>query len=162
MSLNDCSTTIPRAPISLPIVVQSASANRRPVTLTECRWATAYPEIQKACYLARVCSTLSPKSCRLKDVQPILQEGPTCGLTAISMLLGGRPTAAQLLQSARERKYTRNGEMFSADQLFELLCNSVDAVTTSTKMTLFRGRLDCEQVQQVLRTGGCLLVPYPF
>lgn len=162
MSSNDCKIAPP--PASVPR--RPAAAAAAPVVaLTECRWAIAYPEIQKACYLARVCSILSPKSCRLKRIEPVLQEGPTCGLTAITMLLGGMPTAGQLLHVARERKYTRNGEMFSANQLFELLCSSAkdsSAPMATAKMSLHCGGLDCAQVQQVLRNGGCLLVPYPF
>lgn len=163
MSSNDTSvnTTAPLPP-ELPAMSTSAMFTaRKSVELTECKWATAYPEIQKACFLARVCSILSPKSCRLKNFTPILQEGPTCGLTAISMLLDGHPTAYDLLQMARDRKYTRNGEMFSADNLFDLL-QSVVVETSTVSVCLFKGRLYCDSMKQVLRNGGCLLVPYPF
>lgn len=50
-------------------------SQRKQLNLTECKWASAYPEIQKACYLARVSPAISPKSCRYKNIQPILQEG---------------------------------------------------------------------------------------
>lgn len=52
-------------------------SQRKTLNLTECKWASAYPEIQKACYLAKVSPTVSPKSCRYKNIQPILQEGAT-------------------------------------------------------------------------------------
>lgn len=162
MSSNDTSVSTAPLPPELPAPPTSAMfAARKTVELTECKWATAYPEIQKACFLARVCSILSPKSCRLKNFTPILQEGPTCGLTAISMLLDGHPTADELLQLARDRKYTRNGEMFSADNLFELL-QSVFVETSTVSVRLFKGRLYTDSMKQVLRNGGCLLVPYPF
>lgn len=162
MSSNDtpASTAAPLPP-ELPALSSAMFATRKTVELTECKWATAYPEIQKACFLARVCSILSPKSCRLKNVSPILQEGPTCGLTAISMLLDGHPTAEHLLQLARDRKYTRNGEMFSADNLFELL-QSVVIETSTVSVRLFKGRLYSDSMKQVLRNGDCLLVPYPL
>lgn len=50
-------------------------SQRKQLNLTECKWASAYPEIQKACYLARVSPAIPPKSCRYKNIQPILQEG---------------------------------------------------------------------------------------
>lgn len=50
-------------------------SQRKQLNLTECKWASQFPEIQKACYLARVSSAVSPKACRYKNIQPILQEG---------------------------------------------------------------------------------------
>lgn len=163
MSSNDTSASAaaPLPPELPPLPTSTMFATRRTVELAECKWATAYPEIQKACFLARVCSILSPKSCRLKNFTPILQEGPTCGLTAVSMLLNGHPTIDELLQMARDRKYTRNGEMFSADNLFELL-QSVVVETSTISVRLFKGRLYSDSMKQVLRNSGCVLVPYPL
>lgn len=175
----------PHLPINTPAPV---FAIRKATELSECKWASNYPEIQKACYLARVCSMISPKSCRLKKIQPQLQEGPTCGLAALSMLLGGHPTVDKLLQIARHKKYTRNGEMFSASNLFNLIENvllkdqscghganytssdgDVDTTTVNNCyridvqcLSLFNGKLNCDTIKQVLLNGGCLLVPYPF
>lgn len=150
----------PPPPPTLNITIKQFS-HRKQITLTECKWASAYPEIQKACYLARVSPVLSPKSCRYKNIQPILQEGPTCGLVALSMLVSGVPNANDLLQIARQKLYTKNGEMFSALNLFDLAkCTIDDGVASNLK--LFEGKLNCDEIKQVLQSGGCLLVPYPF
>lgn len=169
--------TIETQPPQPPILPTNAPAPvftiRKATELSKCKWASNYPEVQKACYLARVCSMLSPKACRLKktEKEPIIQEGPTCGLAAISMLLGGSPTADKLLQIARHRKYTRNGEMFSVSNLFDLIESVLkDQQTQETNcpknnvqcLRLFKGKLNCESIKQVLLNGGCLLVPYPF
>ncbi|XP_017488596.1 PREDICTED: UPF0692 protein CG33108 [Rhagoletis zephyria] len=95
--------------------------------LPTCTWALKYPELQKACFLARICEERPPLHCQLRNVSVILQEGPTCGLTALSMLVGGTPTAHELLQVARELQYTNNGEMFSAQNLFKLICDTLES-----------------------------------
>lgn len=173
MSSNDTNATARRPsttiiapfPPDLPKLPATAFyTNRKQLDLTECKWASAYPEIQKACYLSRVSATISPRACRLKDIQPILQEGPTCGLAAISMLLKGNPSSDELLQIARHKKFTRNGEMFSADNLFALIEDVLGrrhlTARTLLAVQLFKGRIYCETIKQVLLNGGCLLVPY--
>lgn len=75
------------------------------------RWAAAHPDVHKACFLARVCADSAPAACRLLDIPAQLQEGPTCGLTAAAMLTLGRVTPEQLLLDARQRGFTRNGEI---------------------------------------------------
>lgn len=130
------------------------------IQLEECKWASAYPEIQKACYLSRVCLAISPKSCRLKNIPPILQEGPTCGLAALSMLADGH-SIDELLNKARRNFYTKNGEMFSAQNLYDLLLSCVlDGEQICAR--LYDGRMYSTIIKQVLQNGGCLLVPYPF
>ncbi|KAG4067939.1 hypothetical protein HA402_010625 [Bradysia odoriphaga] len=161
MSSNESSLSQPPPPppgIALNPTEKQFS-QRKQLNLTECKWASAYPEIQKACYLARVSPYISPKSCRYKNIQPILQEGPTCGLVALSMLVNGAPNASDLLNLAREKLYTKNGEMFSALNLFELVKSAIsDDIGTNLK--LFEGKLNCHEIKQVLQSGGCLLVPY--
>lgn len=77
------------------------------------------------------------------------------------MLVNGCPNASDLLHLAREKLYTKNGEMFSALNLFELVKSAIsDDIGTNLK--LFEGKLNCHEIKQVLRSGGCLLVPYPF
>ncbi|KAH8417550.1 hypothetical protein KR222_001796 [Zaprionus bogoriensis] len=120
----------------------------------ECRWALQHPEVQKACFLSRVCQQNPPKMCQYNDIPSILQIGPTCGLTALSMLLNGQPTAAELLADASALKYTLNGEMFSAQYLYEMARKHVDACQ------LYEGSLNCAKVKEQLIAGSCLLVPY--
>ncbi|XP_017856554.1 PREDICTED: UPF0692 protein CG33108 [Drosophila arizonae] len=127
------------------------------LTNDECSWALNYPELQKGCFLSRVCQYTQPKRCQYTPIDSILQIGPTCGLTALSMLLNGQPTAAELLADASAQKYTINGEMFSAQYLYELVQKHVSNPLTCH---FHEGFLDCDQIKQQLCSGACLLVPY--
>ncbi|XP_034488718.1 UPF0692 protein CG33108 [Drosophila innubila] len=124
-----------------------------PKELSECKWAAGYPELQKGCFLSRVCQYAHPKQCQYYDIPSLLQVGPTCGLTALSMLLNGKPTAAELLADAIVLKYTINGEMFSAQYLCEL-------TQKHFKSIFYKGILNCAYIKEQLTTNGCLLVPY--
>lgn len=84
--------------------------------------------------------------------------GPTCGLVALCMLVNGAPS--DLLNLARKKMFTKNGEMFSASNLFELAKTAIQCNGINVK--LFDGKLNCAEIKQVLKSGGCLLVPYPF
>ncbi|XP_037814925.1 UPF0692 protein CG33108 [Lucilia sericata] len=99
--------------------------------LEECLWAIDYPELQKACFLARICSDKPPVKCEFYNIASILQVGPTCGLTALSMLLGGIPPAEQLLQEAQQKHFTNNGEMFSAHNLYQLICDNIPMINNN-------------------------------
>lgn len=90
-----------------------------------------------------------------------LFSGPTCGLVALSMLVNGVPNTSDLLNLARQKLYTKNGEMFSALNLFELVKSAIND-DIGTNLKLFEGKLNCDEIKQVLKSGGCLLVPYPF
>ncbi|XP_004523438.1 UPF0692 protein CG33108 [Ceratitis capitata] len=133
------SQTLPVSPPPSPPLHQSTTAKKylspAPVSypqLSSCTWALEFPELQKACFLARVCEDRPPRYYQLRDVTAILQEGPTCGLTALSMLLNGTPTAGELLRIAKELRYTNNGEMFSAQNLFQLICDTLKTKKNST------------------------------
>lgn len=84
-------------------------------------WAANYPAVRKACFIARVCANRAPEECRLLDFPAILQSGPTCGLTALSMLCRGEPSPEELLTKARQLGLTHNGEMFSANSLLRMV-----------------------------------------
>lgn len=63
----------------------------------------------------------------LHDSEPVIQVGPTCGLVAISMaskLVHGQiveqASPSELLLKARQLKYTKQGEIFSAENLLKL------------------------------------------
>ncbi|XP_017084040.1 UPF0692 protein CG33108 [Drosophila eugracilis] len=127
------------------------------ITTGECSWAWEYPELQKGCYLSRVCENVSPKHCQYYSLNSIVQVGPTCGLVALSMLLGGHPTADELLKDAIALEYTINGEFFSAQYLYELARKHMTGPVVSQ---LHVGPLDCKKVKELLKAGGCLLVPY--
>lgn len=150
-----------------------------PLPLDECLWALHYPDLQKACFLARVCEQQPPQQCRFHSIiKSLLQVGPTCGLTALSMLLDGVPSPEELLRLARKRGYTYQGEMFSAFNLYRLICDNVPIkhsnivnedkqIHPRSKVLPFdcqmhEGRLDCDKVKTYLLQGACLFVPYPF
>ncbi|XP_055541070.1 actin maturation protease [Wyeomyia smithii] len=134
-------------------------------TSGECIWATQYPEIQKACYLRRVCQFAPPKELRVQNVTSILQMGPTCGLTALSMLFEGSPSAKSFLEMAIEKGYSNNGEMFSACQLNDLLAIALDENRHLVEYgpvthTLVGGDMDDANIRMQLRLGAMFLVPY--
>lgn len=178
MSSNIASTNTEDEVIPAPVPPPPLPANNRPKPLdafpsasriTDHTWAIDHPEIRKACYLARVCPVFPPKACRLKDIPSILQEGPTCGLAALSMLGLGEPSPAQLLRDAKEQLFTSNGEMFSAANLLELARQRRTGLTVDDvddepvmMMRLYDGTLSCDEIRRTLSEGGCLLVPYPF
>ena len=63
----------------------------------------------------------------LHDSEPVVQVGPSCGLVAISMaskLVRGQiveqASPGELLLKARQLKYTKEGEIFSAENLLKL------------------------------------------
>uniref|UniRef100_A0A182HJH2 Actin maturation protease n=1 Tax=Anopheles arabiensis TaxID=7173 RepID=A0A182HJH2_ANOAR len=130
----------------------------------ECAWATQYPEIQKACFLNRVCQYAPPRELRVQNVEPILQNGPTCGLTALSMIFDGAPSATALLEQAVTRGYSNNGEMFSARQLNELFEQVLEENRHLVEYkpvthTLVGGWMDDPNIQIKLRLGAMFLVP---
>lgn len=117
MSSSDC--VIPAPPL-LPPSLNSASKSflgsphfTRKVS-SECKWAIQYPDLQKACILAHVCTSGRPKHYRIKlSIRSIIQEGPTCGLAALAMVTAAdAPTVADIFQLTKERAYTNHGEMF--------------------------------------------------
>ncbi|XP_055676532.1 actin maturation protease [Lutzomyia longipalpis] len=127
------------------------------VDFQECLWASQYPEVQKSCFLARVCEHRPPKKCFFHRVESILQEGPTCGFVTISMYLGGLPTPDELFQEAKRRGFTAMGEMFSAGNLMEIL---LDQPAFSGRCHLFEGDLNCDEIRNALQSEACLIVPY--
>lgn len=96
MSSGNCSVTIPVPP---PPAIEFRSNSKEcrysqiaysksPVHF-ECDWASQVPEVQRASALAHVCMKTKPKFCRIKqNIKAVIQSGPTCGLTALKMLLG--------------------------------------------------------------------------
>lgn len=75
------------------------------------------------------------------------------------MLLNGQHTAAELLKDAIDKKYTINGEMFSAEYLYRL---SRNYLRDEGACLLHNGVLNCANVREQLIAGKSLLVPYPF
>lgn len=90
--------------------------------------------------------------------------GPTCGLCALSMLFCGFPSADDLLQTAIKRKYTNNGEMFSANWLLDLLKENLHQASIKmpekVRSYIYDGELNSEFIKEKLRQHCMLLVPY--
>lgn len=126
----------------------------------ECLWARPFPELQKSCYLARVCQYKPPIECIYYDTPAIIQTGPTCGLVSTSILCNGNPDLEQLLALAKERQFTNHGEMCSTRQLQTLLSEVSDRGGHGFDVHSVAGPLATDSVKSRLRDGACLLVPY--
>lgn len=130
---------------------------------SDCGWAYQMPEVQRASSLAHVCITSKPKYFRIKiGIEAIIQNGPTCGLTALNMLTGGIPTTQDILQLAKQKQFTNHGEMFCAKDLKKLAETVFDSINYSVSIECFSGELNCDRIKTELMNGACLLVAYPF
>ena len=158
-------------PPPLPLSAQKCDTGLKPILkppkLRECRWAVAFPDLQKACFFARVCLFGPPKEWRLKWVEPILQVGPTCGLTALSMIFDGIPTSKMLLELANAKNYSNNGEMFSARHLDDILecIVRIRVKEFSEDFSDFQHfvrneSIDCDEIREYLKNGAVLLIAY--
>lgn len=90
--------------------------------------------------------------------------GPTCGLCALSMLFCGLPTADELLQKAVKIQFSKNGEMFSANWLLQLLNDNLSVANVKfpdrIRSYIFEGVLNSDFIKEKLRQHSMLLVPY--
>lgn len=122
-------------------------------------WAYQFPEIQKACYFSRSRISCKPKSCVFYEIPSILQDGPTCGLTAVSMMLLGNPSPDEILKRAKSRNFTNFGEMFSTENLHKII---EEVVPNHIKSKVLDGSLDCMDFKDELIAGSIALVTYPL
>ncbi|XP_063231546.1 actin maturation protease isoform X2 [Bacillus rossius redtenbacheri] len=94
-------------------------------------------------------------------IEPVLQDGPKCGLVALSMASSctAHPLPVdRLLREARLRGFTNHGEMFSADDMASL---ARDLLRPCREVEVLRQGLDDrEYVVRCVSRGGVLLVPY--
>lgn len=171
MSSMNCSNqpvVIPPPPTSIDFSVKSCGYTRTNETKksafeSNCAWAADSTEIRQASCLAHVCTTTKPKYYRIKqNIRSVIQDGPTCGLTALTMLAGGRPPASDILVLAQRKNYTNHGEMFSAKNMCELAASVFTLLGISHTIEIHSGKMDCEQIRKKLMDGACILVAYPF
>lgn len=128
-----------------------------------CNWALHLPEIQRASSMAHVCTETKPNYVRIKtNIKAIIQNGPTCGLTALNMLTGDTISIDDILLAAKQKQFTNHGEMFCAKNLQELAIFIFDLLNYPVAIELFSGELDCDRIKTELRNGACILVAYPF
>lgn len=122
-------------------------------------WARDFPEIQRACYFSNSKISSIPKSCAFYEIPSILQIGPTCGFTAVSMMLLGSPPPHEILETAKSRKFTNFGEMFSSENLQEII---QDVAPEHVKSFILKGEIDCDNFRKELVAGNIALVTYPL
>jgi hypothetical protein len=120
------------------------------------QWANQFPEVQRACFFAKICEDSRPKKCVVHQIEPILQNGPVCGLVCIAMI--SSKNAETLLHEAKLSQYSNNGEMFSAYYLFKLL----EKQNINCNIYYHDGYIDSDLIKNKLKKNCMLLVPYPF
>jgi hypothetical protein len=98
---------------------------------------------------------------RAAATEPLLQEGPQCGLVALAMALavrGAPRPVPEVLQEARARGLTLRGEMFSAEGLAQL-AEALEPGCGAAVLPVDR-LADTACLVDSLLAGGLLLVPY--
>ncbi|RZF34162.1 hypothetical protein LSTR_LSTR003572 [Laodelphax striatellus] len=93
-------------------------------------------------------------------LDPILQIGPNCGLAALAMASTATATPVstiELFRRAKERGFTIQGEMFSAENMASL---AQTVLRPWFKVELISGGLDNTHVLDCLSKGALMLVPY--
>ncbi|KAL8619663.1 hypothetical protein ACOMHN_019718 [Nucella lapillus] len=95
-----------------------------------------------------------------RTVVSIIQKGPLCGLVAVAMAIplmqSQDVTTEKLLEIAIEKGYTKQGEMFSASSMSDL----VQSVLTRPVRSEAVIGCDESQIVQYLLRGDLLLIPY--
>ncbi|GFS32342.1 UPF0692 protein C19orf54 homolog [Trichonephila inaurata madagascariensis] len=95
-----------------------------------------------------------------KPVQPVIQEGPCCGIVALSMASQFFPnkhkTAEEILATAKLLEFTKSGEMFSAFNM-ATLASSVIGCEASVISNLSQNSRD---ILHNICLGYPVLIPY--
>ncbi|KAJ2953074.1 hypothetical protein O0L34_g635 [Tuta absoluta] len=126
-----------------------------------CKWETKYPDLWEACAKYRLCLQEDPFKYKYKQVNPIIQVGPTCGLVALSMLINGDVSPDEILSISKQEGYTSNGEMLSCKNMLKLADKVLNlAEIQNVKFDLKTGGLFDDGIIKKLLNGACLLVPY--
>ncbi|XP_026468832.1 UPF0692 protein CG33108-like [Ctenocephalides felis] len=172
-SLHRAASTIKAMSISPPIapplppqfdapLITLQDFENKDLSTNACLWASQFPELQWTCNIHKISLDRPPIKCTYRKFQPQKQIGPTCGLVALSILLGNKVTAEELLTQARGKGYSINGEMFSAKYLLDLLKENLDRCEfgEGCKVWLHEGSIETVDVMQFLLEGGAMLVPY--
>lgn len=97
----------------------------------------------------------------LHDSEPVVQDGPMCGLVAVSMaskLIHGciveQASPSEMLLKARQLEYTKHGEIFSAENLLKL---SLEQLKCSGMLVSFD---DVSMIISLVLKGSALIFPY--
>lgn len=121
-------------------------------------WAEPYPELHKMCILFGRTELLTPQKSIYQPLKIYIQNGPQCGLVALAMIIGKttKETIDNIFQYAKEKGYTFNGEIFSANDMFTL----TKKFLIKKNCQLYSGSLNSHKIKDFLLSGGLLLVPY--
>lgn len=63
----------------------SAKCVEQQVIWDECLWAQPFPDLHKACYLARISQFSKPRECKYFKVDGIIQEGELKGVRTVQV-----------------------------------------------------------------------------
>lgn len=160
MSFNQLQPPTPPPP--LPTIKNNLLSSSKPlkvISFDECKWAVKYPDVQRACFFSKICPVLPPKQCKFTKIESILQNGPCCGIVALSMVFNGKVPVDKLLNEAQKKGFTKNGEMFSANFMFELFVKNLNE-DDELNVSLYDGILNEDFIKNKIKIGSILLVPY--
>lgn len=127
----------------------------------EYSWAKNYPEIHKICTLFQMTELSKPIKYSYKALNGYLQDGPQCGLVALTMCTGSpnKDTVEFVYHYAKEKGYTNNGEIFSVNYMADL---AKYYLPKNASIEIFNGDLFSTEITEFLLDGGMALVPYPY
>lgn len=161
--------TIPPAPPPPPAPIPTS--NSSPPKLSDfsptfnnndiCKWANHEPQLWEVCAKNNICLHEAPFHYKYKHFESIIQEGPTCGLVALSMLLNGEVTPDELLDISKIDGYSNNGEMFSCNNMAKLSEKAINlAEIKNVDVNVKTGNLFSEEIILELLNGAILLIAY--
>lgn len=126
----------------------------------EYSWAKKFPDLHKIITLFQITDVANPLQYCYKSITPILQDGPQCGLVALAMCTNGNQNDVlkSIFESAKQKKFTYNGEIFSVQYMAKLAKEFIKNCTVD----IFEGDLNSDFIEDFLLNSGLILVPYPF
>uniref|UniRef100_A0A0R3RR96 protein-serine/threonine phosphatase n=1 Tax=Elaeophora elaphi TaxID=1147741 RepID=A0A0R3RR96_9BILA len=95
----------------------------------------------------------------VRNVKPILQNGPQCSLVAVQMVAEAYDlpirNVDEIFQYAKQKGYTNYGEMFSADWLADIMVSLWPVLDVAVKDVP-----STAQMEQLVQENALLLIPY--
>ncbi|EJD73827.1 hypothetical protein LOAG_18775 [Loa loa] len=95
----------------------------------------------------------------VRNVEPILQNGPQCGLVAVQMVAQayGLPIRSvdEIFRYAKQKGYTNHGEVFSANWLADIVVSLWPVLDVAVENVPSTARME-----QLIQKNALLLIPY--
>lgn len=95
----------------------------------------------------------------IKDVKPVLQKGPQCGLVVLQMVAQAYGLLTRSMDEiflvAKKKGYTNHGEIFSAFWLADLAVSLWPSMVVTVEKTP-----PTAQMEQLIKENAFLLIPY--